>query len=113
LGSYTMATAVPHFPAVGALGPQRLRPCARPTFADGVLRLVVRALVKKRTGRGACDRGCPALTGEGAGGAQGEGSVFAVMAGVGSRALGEGGFRCRRAYYWGGIVCPLVRCALR
>jgi len=74
---------------------------------------VVWALVKMRAGRGACNRGRPALTGGAQGSAQGEGSVFAVMAGVGSRALGEGGFRCRRAYYWGGIVCPLVRCALR
>jgi len=49
-----------HFPAVGAQGPRRLRPCARPTLADGVLRLVVRALVERRAGRGACDRGHPA-----------------------------------------------------
>jgi len=91
--------------------PRRLRPCARPTFADGVLRLVVRVLVKMRAGRGACDRGRPALTGGAQGSAQGEGSVFAVMAGVGLRAQGEGGFCSHRGYYWGGIVCPLVGCA--
>jgi len=73
---------------------------------------VVRALVKRRAGQGACDRGCPALTRGAQGSAQGEGPVFAVMAGVGSRALGEGGFCCCRVYYWGGIVCPLVRCVL-
>jgi len=99
------------FPAVGALGPRRLRPCARPTFADGVLRLVVRALIKRCAGRGACDRGRPALTGEGAGSAQGEGSVFCCHGRGRHRAQGEGGFRSHRGYYWGGIVCLLVRCA--
>jgi len=92
MGRGTGPAASPAFPAVGALGLWRLRPCARPTFADGVLRLVVRVLAKRRAGRGACDRGRPALTGGAQGSAQGEGSVFAIMAGVGLRALGEGGF---------------------
>ena len=108
-----MARGVSRSPAVGALGPRQLRPCARPTLADRVLRLVVRALVKRRAGQGAHGQGRPALTGGAQGRARGEGPVFAVMARVGSCALGEGGFRCHQVYYWGGIMCPLVRCVLR
>jgi len=108
-GSYTTATAAPHFPAVGALGPRRLRPCARPTFADGVLRLVVRALVRSARAGAPATGDARRLPGKGQGSAQGEGSVSAVMAGVGTARWGRGGFRCRRGYYWGGIVCPSVR----
>jgi len=68
---------------------------------------------KKARGSGRLAAGdAPTLTGEVQGSVQGEGSVFAVMAGVGPRALGEGGFRSPRGYYWGGIVCPLGRCAV-
>jgi len=101
-----------HFPAVGAQGPRRLRPCGGPTLADEVFRLVVRALVRRRAGRGACDRGRPALTGEAAGERARGGLGFCRHGRGRHRARGEGGFRCHWGYYWGGIVCPLVRRAV-
>jgi len=85
------AHGVSRAPAVGALGPRRLRPCARPTFADGLLRLVVWALVKMRAGRGACDRGRPALT-RGDAGERSRGGLGFCCHGRGRhRAQGEGG----------------------
>jgi len=65
-----------------------------------------------RAGQGACDRGRPALTG-GAAGERARGGLGFCRHGRGRhRARGEGGFRCHRGYYWGGIVCPLVRRAV-
>jgi len=53
--------------AVRARGPRRFCPCDRPTLADGLLRLVVRVLVRRCTGWGACGRGCPVSYQGGAG----------------------------------------------
>ena len=83
-----------------------------PTFADGLLRLVVRGISKMAHGPGRLRPGTPGTYQGAQGSTQGEGPVFAVMAGVRSRTLGEGGFRCHQVYYWGGIMCPLVRCVL-
>jgi len=80
--------------------------CRRVAYVSGA-----RCVSTEGAGRGACGQGHPGSYWGGAG-ERARGGPGICRHGRGRHcALGEGGFRSRRGYYWGRIVCPLVRCA--